>query len=264
MGKGANGTLAANAKTGQTNSNTLFTQGQTIGSSLVPQLDAEAANPQGYTPQQMAYMNTASQQSLGGSTGGVTGQANLQAARTRNAGSFQGAIGSNARSNARQLSQNAVGIQQQQANLQQQQRQQALSALQSLYGVDEQTALGYLNGSTSAATSEKNGPNWESKFDDFTKGISNLSSAAAGGVAANNAAGCWIAAAVYDGWEDPRTIDVRHWLNTEFTKTLRGKLVMAAYLAIGEQVAYFVKRSTLLKKVFRPLFDRALARARGN
>jgi hypothetical protein len=157
MGKGANQNLMKNGGTGRANSQTLFGQGQTIGSSLVPQLDAEAANPQGYTPQQMAYMNTASQQSLGGSTGGVTGQANLQAARTRNAGSFQGAIGSNARSNARQLSQNAVGIQQQQANLQQQQRQQALSSLQSLYGVDESTALGYLNGSTSAFNADNEG-----------------------------------------------------------------------------------------------------------
>ena len=151
MGKGANNVLLSNAGTGQGHAGGLMGQGSQISQQLVPELQSEANNPQGYTPQQMAYMNTASQQSLGGSTGGVTGQANLQAARTRNAGGFQGAVASGSRSNARQLSQNAVQIQANQANLQQQQRQQALSALQSLYGVDESTALGYLNQSDSAA-----------------------------------------------------------------------------------------------------------------
>jgi hypothetical protein len=84
------------------------------------------------------------------------------------------------------------------------------------------------------------------------------------GSAINTAAkGCWIAAAVYDGWDDPRTIDVRRWLNEEFTKTLHGKLVMAAYLFAGRQVAYFVRRIPLLKRAFKPLFDRALEKARG-
>jgi hypothetical protein len=58
------------------------------------------------------------------------------------------------------------------------------------------------------------------------------------------------------------TIDVRRWLNTEFTKSLTGKVVMATYLAIGREVAWFVKRSSLLRKVFKPLFDKALAKAR--
>jgi hypothetical protein len=102
----------------------------------------------------MAYMNTASQQSLGGSVGGATGQANLESARTRNAGGNQGAIASSARSAQRQLSTNALGIQKSQADLQQAQRQQALSSLQSLYGVDESTALNYLNSSTASLHDE--------------------------------------------------------------------------------------------------------------
>ncbi|MGA9671401.1 MAG: hypothetical protein WBQ94_19475, partial [Terracidiphilus sp.] len=150
MGKGAKGLQIQNAGTGQANSQNLWAAGNGVNNFLTPQLEQEATNPQGYTPQQLAYMNTASQQSLGGSVGGITGEANLEAARTRNAGGFQGAIGSGSRAASRQLSQNALGIQNAQANLQQQQRQQALQSLQSLYGVDLGTALGYLNSSNSA------------------------------------------------------------------------------------------------------------------
>ena len=121
---------------------------------LDPTLIAEAKNPQGYTPQQLAYMNTASQQSLGGSVGGVTGQANLQSARTRNAGAFQGAISSAARGAQRQLSQNALGIQENQAKLQLAERQQALASLQNLYGTEMGGGLNYLNASTGALEGE--------------------------------------------------------------------------------------------------------------
>jgi hypothetical protein len=155
MGKGANQQLLNNSGVGQSTNKTLSGQGQQLSSFITPQLENEAINPQGYTPAQMAYMRTASEQSEGGSTAGITGQANLTAARTRNAGGFQGAIGSGSRSAQRNLSQNAVGLEQRNANLQQQQKQQALQALQSLYGVDEGTALGYLNSSNTALNDEE-------------------------------------------------------------------------------------------------------------
>src|SRR5580700_9597163 len=115
MGKGANAGLLKNA--GNASS-----QASTISGQLTPELLQQAENPQGYTPQQMAYMNTASQQSLGGGTAATTGQANLTAARTRNVGGFQGAVASANQATQRQASQNAVGIQAQQANAQLQQR----------------------------------------------------------------------------------------------------------------------------------------------
>lgn len=142
--------LLSNATTGEAAQQQLYGEGQGVGNFLTPQLESEAANPQGYTPQQLAYMNTASQQSLGGSTAGITGQANLQAARTRNAGGFQGAIGSGSRAAQQNLSQNALQTQTQQAQLQQQQKQQALQQLQGLYGTDLSTSLGYMNSSNQA------------------------------------------------------------------------------------------------------------------
>lgn len=183
MGKGANKQLLSNSGTAQSNSGALSGSGSSLSGFLTPQLEAEATNPQGYTPQQLAYMNTASQQSLGGSTAGITGQANLTAARTRNAGGFQGAIGSGSRAAQQQLSQNAVGIQSQQANLQQQQRQQALQSLQSLYGVDEATALGYLESSNAALGEENSATGKNAPFMNYLYGTQQSagSAGAAGG-----------------------------------------------------------------------------------
>lgn len=99
-------------------------------------------------------MRTGGEQSQGGGVSATTGQANLEAARTRNAGGFQGAVGTANRNAQKQISEQDLQIQTNQANLQQQQRAQALQQLQQLYGVDESTALGYLNSSNSALGAE--------------------------------------------------------------------------------------------------------------
>jgi hypothetical protein len=78
-----------------------------------------------------------------------------------------------------------------------------------------------------------------------------------------SASGCWVAAALYGGWDDPRTIDVRRWLNTEFVKRPIGRVVMKLYLRFGERVAELVKRSAMVRAILRPLFDLALRNARG-
>ncbi len=115
----------------------------------------------------------------------MTGQANLTAARTRNSGGFQGAIGSGSRAGSRQLSQNAVQIQAQNEQLKQAQKQQALSSLQSLYGVVLQTALGYLNSSNSALTGENQGPNFFKDFGAVAGGLDQLATGANQGAQAN-------------------------------------------------------------------------------
>lgn len=142
--------LLNNAGEAQSESQQLFGQGSGIGGFLTPQLEQQANNPQGYTPAQLAYMNTASQQSAGGGTGAVTGQANLQAARTRNAGGFQGAIGSGSRAAQQDLSNKALQVQTGQAQLQQQQKEEALKQLGQLYGTDLSSSQGFLNTSNQA------------------------------------------------------------------------------------------------------------------
>jgi hypothetical protein len=150
MGKGVKKDLLQNSGAANDRSKKLYGQSQGDYNFLDPKLQQDATNPQGYNPQQLAYMNTASQQSLGGGVAATTGQSNLEAARTRNAGGFQGAIGSANRGAQRQLSQNALDIQDKQARLQQQQRAQALASLQSLYGTQLEGSKGYLDSSNTA------------------------------------------------------------------------------------------------------------------
>jgi hypothetical protein len=153
-GKGANKQLLNNAGTAQSTSNTLSTKAAHDYDFLDPVLKGDVTNPQGYTPQQLAYINTAAQQSTGGGTSAVTGEANLEAARTRNAGGFQGAIGTGSRNAMKENSENALKVQAMQADLQQTQRRDAMKALQDLYGTNNTDALGYLNSSNSALGAE--------------------------------------------------------------------------------------------------------------
>src|ERR1700677_5155453 len=111
MGKGANKQLLSNSGVAQSNSNEAQGGATAINNYLTPQLESEASDPQGFSPQQVAYMNTASQQSLVGGASATPGTADLEAARTRNAGGFQGAVGDADRSAEKQVSQDALGVQ---------------------------------------------------------------------------------------------------------------------------------------------------------
>lgn len=76
------------------------------------------------------------------------------------------------------------------------------------------------------------------------------------------AAGCWIAAAIFDGWDDPRTHLVREWLHQEFARSRMGRAIVDAYMRYGERVADWLKRNPRMKRPFRWLFNRALGKAR--
>jgi hypothetical protein len=74
--------------------------------------------------------------------------------------------------------------------------------------------------------------------------------------------GCWIAAELYGGWFDPRTQDVRCWIFGEFAKTTPGIVVCAVYVWCGERVAGWIHRWPVLRRVFLPIFNKALAKSR--
>lgn len=119
-----------------------------INATLTPALTAEAVNPQGYTPAQMASMTTGAEQTAGGANAGATGGALLRAARTRNAGAAPGVIAQTNRQGGQELSQVNAGIQKSNADLQQRQRQQGISGLEELYGQNVgagENALGLSN-----------------------------------------------------------------------------------------------------------------------
>jgi hypothetical protein len=122
---------------------------------LLQQYQVEATSPRGIGPEGITAENTASQQSIGGSTAGAVGQNNLMAARTRNKGGFQIANDESVRSGQRQNSTNAVDTLARDAQLKETQRQMGLAGENSLFGQNLQASLGALgaeNGSTQALT----------------------------------------------------------------------------------------------------------------
>ena len=74
---------------------------------------------------------------------------------------------------------------------------------------------------------------------------------------------CWIAAEVFDGWDDPRVDAARNFIFNIWAKeSFVGNLVTKLYLAIGEQFAKIVKRSRILKSILKPLFEIAVRKNR--
>jgi hypothetical protein len=104
----------------------------------------------------MANMNTAAMQTAGGGNGATVGGAMQAAARTNNAGAYDPAIAQAGRDASSQLSDAALGIQNRNAMLQEDQRQQGIQGLQNMYGENtgaSQNALGLSN----SALQVKNG-----------------------------------------------------------------------------------------------------------
>lgn len=128
-------------------SGTTAARGNRTFQTLFPTLQQNLTNPQGFG-KDLNAINTANQQSIGGSIAGAVGQGNLQAARTRNAGGFAPALDEAVRGGQRQMSQNAMGVQEQNAYLKNQQQENAIRSLGSLYGEnmnDTLRALGLSN-----------------------------------------------------------------------------------------------------------------------
>lgn len=124
----------------------------------------------------------------------------------------------------------------------------------SLYG----SSLSGANGAGSNAVNAAKTPGF---LDTFLPSLVGAAGQVGAGYAQGLAKNCWIAAELYGGWSDPRTIAVRKWLNTEFVKRPVGKMVMALYLRYGKRVAAFLHKRPQFKVFFRPLFDLALKRA---
>jgi hypothetical protein len=110
-------------------------------SALVPGLERDANTPTGFTAQQKNNMLVAGAEGVGGTGAGATGAASLTAARTKNAGGFADALDEAARIRGRQTSQNALGVQNADAQLAQEKQQEARKALQGLYGTDTSNQL---------------------------------------------------------------------------------------------------------------------------
>jgi hypothetical protein len=109
-----------------------------------------ATHPTGYTPQEIANQQTASNQTLGGANSAAVGEGALASARTNNAGGYQAAIDDAARNAGATQSQNNLGILNRSADLQRQQQEEGLHGLSGEYGTGSQIGLGYLNAANNA------------------------------------------------------------------------------------------------------------------
>ena len=71
---------------------------------------------------------------------------------------------------------------------------------------------------------------------------------------------CWIAEVLY-GADDPRTHLLRMWLVDVYSKTAVGSIVVALYKLFGRELSTLVRRSSLLRRMLRPVFEAGLVRA---
>lgn len=184
----ARGSAAANtaATSAQNTANTLGGNAQGLYAGLAPELETEATHPAGYSPTDLAKMNTAAQQSAGGSEAAAVGQGALLASRTRNAGAPGAAISSAARGASEDLSKRALDVQNENANLKQKQQQAGLSGLEGLYGTNvsgANTAQGQVAPAVEANTAAQNASwDWATDlFDPLVQAGSKVGSAALGG-----------------------------------------------------------------------------------
>lgn len=134
----ARGDNQASGAAGQSNSNAnqfLGNANQLFGD-VAPTLESEAANPQGFAPADEAAMETGAQQTAGGTQAGAVGQGGLLAARTGNAGAAARAVSDSSRGAGEQLSKGLLGVRNANAQLKNTQRQDALTGLQGLTGLE--------------------------------------------------------------------------------------------------------------------------------
>jgi hypothetical protein len=141
------GTDSSNAATAGTNAASSY-------ATLNPFLQNELRSPQGFSQQDMTSQLSAAEGGTGGATSGITGQANLQAARTRNASGFGSALDAAARSRQQALAGQSEGIAANNADLKQTQQQGAAKGLEGLYGTNLGAQNNDLNNQNNAIGTE--------------------------------------------------------------------------------------------------------------
>lgn len=141
-------------------------------------------------------------------------------------------------------------------------RSNYLEAANILGGVAGQyNPTGYANAATGAGSAASTTANEiaqeNNSWMNMVTGIAGGALGAAGQIGSAEINNCWIAAAIFDGWDGPTTSLVRMWLNSIFGKTWYGRPIMWLYSKIGRWVA----RQRLLVWMLKPLFLAALHKA---
>lgn len=129
-----NDTASSAATTAQDQAKTSYGNANALFGPLSANLLSEAAHPAGIDPATMSRMDTASMEAAGGANGSAAAAGALRAARTRNAGAADAAIGSAARTSGETASRGILANRVKSAELAQQNRRSALTGLEGLFG----------------------------------------------------------------------------------------------------------------------------------
>lgn len=131
----------------------------TLFGKLVPMYSTMATNPTGMTRQELNDTRTSSMQSAGGSVSGATGQANLDVARTGNAGGYAAALADAARKGIATNADNALKTNMLNTTLKEQQREQGIAGLQGLQTSRQSAGLNALGQTADSINAEVNAGN---------------------------------------------------------------------------------------------------------
>jgi hypothetical protein len=194
----------------------------------------------------------------------LAGALQSQALRTgQNSAADAATVASSAAENTRSLMAAEAGAQQQRIAGEAGYNQQALQATaepitanQSLYSTS--TGAG-----DSALSTEEGAAKTPSFWDEVGNTVAGelgrvgYSPGGGGGVSV----GCWIAVELYGGWDDYRVKLLRAWIWGPFSSTWWGGFWAGMYSQYGLRASGWVRRSRIVRKVFKLIFDRALVRA---
>ncbi len=111
-------------------------EAQGIGANLTPFYTSEMEHPQGLGQEGIGAETSAALAGGGGAASGLTGGANQRAAVSHNAGGVDAALDSVARERMKAAGQASEGIQAQNENLKETQRQSGAAGLGKMYGID--------------------------------------------------------------------------------------------------------------------------------
>jgi hypothetical protein len=148
---------------------------------LTPFYSGEMTNPEGLGDESVAKMNTAAQEAAGGAVSSAVGAGNLMAARDRNSGGFAPALDESVRNAMKSNSDAALGVQNEDALLKEQQKQEGAAGLHNLYGTENNdvlSSLGLQNQSTNTEI-EAGKSGW---FQNMTGLLNSIKGAGAKGV----------------------------------------------------------------------------------
>lgn len=181
--RAANAAAKSAANTaGQTASN-FGAEADTEHGELAPFFANEMNAKHGYTPEQTNELLTYAGAGTGGTLGSITGQANLEAARTRNASGFTKALDEAARDKAKANAGMSEGVAAQDVEGAKRLNQEGAAGLEGLYGTDvsgQLKAMGQQNEDINTeVAADKAG--WLQNMTDVMKSIQGAGKTAGGG-----------------------------------------------------------------------------------